>query len=581
MKQPKSRLWGWLYELEHFNRRIIYQPGEQQPADSLSRILIENPNGKDISEEDPFRLYDKATVPRDEAPSAEVISRSTGETSMDCSEGHAEEAGEHLLTCKSNLMTNEHICLNTFDVEGVTYSDKDWPILCGRLLKNQPIPSELDHGFDVEFLNDELEKFTFKGNTLCRIIKANDKTFCVPFIMSTHRLEKIKTFHEALGHMAVKAVLDILKTRYWWPSQKDDVISYINSCRKCQLHKNESQEKAPLHPLEPAPLPFERWAIDFIQDLPISRDGNTQIITCMDYATRWVVAKAVPNRAGRTVLKFFYDEIVSNYGIPQSIITDRASYFLGGEFGQYIKNNGIRHLATSAYHPRTNGMIERMHRILKDMLTKFCDGNLELWDGYLKKALMALRFRVHTVTKQSPFFLLYGIAPRIPGDPENPVQFDFTKANDLQSYTNRELTELGQERAVSYRRSLEQATRMKGDRNESLEEIFDIGTYVKRINYGKTSLKYRFTGPYIVIEVLENSLYKLMLPNGEMLNVPVHQDDLRVYASRDVQKFYSGNKMIDMNEGENETEAEDVSLSREGGVVMIYNESEGLDERLG
>jgi hypothetical protein len=72
-----------------------------------------------------------------------------------------------------------------------------------------------------------------------------------------------------------------------------------------------------------------------------------------------------------------------------------------------------------------------------------------------------------------------------------------------------------------------------------------------------------------------------MLPNGEMLNVPVHQDDLRVYASRDVQKFYSGNKMIDMNEGENETEAEDVSLSREGGVVMIYNESEGLDERLG
>ena len=38
IKVPKPRLWGWLQEIEGFAPEILYQPGVDQPADSLSRI---------------------------------------------------------------------------------------------------------------------------------------------------------------------------------------------------------------------------------------------------------------------------------------------------------------------------------------------------------------------------------------------------------------------------------------------------------------------------------------------------------------------------------------------------------------
>jgi hypothetical protein len=65
--------------------------------------------------------------------------------------------------------------------------------------------------------------------------------------------------------------------------------------------------------------PFERWGIDFVQDLPRTKAGNQHIITAIDYATRWVVAKAVSNRDSDTVAEFLYD-IMINYGAPFEII---------------------------------------------------------------------------------------------------------------------------------------------------------------------------------------------------------------------------------------------------------------------
>jgi hypothetical protein len=41
--------------------------------------------------------------------------------------------------------------------------------------------------------------------------------------------------------------------------------------------------------------PFERWGVDLIGRLPVTPNGNKWIITAIDYATGWPVAKAVPD----------------------------------------------------------------------------------------------------------------------------------------------------------------------------------------------------------------------------------------------------------------------------------------------
>jgi hypothetical protein len=40
-----------------------------------------------------------------------------------------------------------------------------------------------------------------------------------------------------------------------------------------------------------------------------------------------------------------------------------------------------------------------------------------MWDEYLTQAVFAIRLRIHAVSKYSPFYLLYGVNPKLLGDP--------------------------------------------------------------------------------------------------------------------------------------------------------------------
>ncbi len=88
---------------------------------------------------------------------------------------------------------------------------------------------------------------------------------------------------------------------------------------------------------------------------------------------------------------------------------------------------------------------------------------------YLSQTIFAIRVRTHAVTRKSPFYLLYGVEPHLPGDTSPPREsmepLDLLEINEKKKvFTIRELEALGQDRAASYFRSLDQATKMSNDR---------------------------------------------------------------------------------------------------------------------
>ncbi|KAH9264973.1 hypothetical protein BASA83_011487 [Batrachochytrium salamandrivorans] len=68
------------------------------------------------------------------------------------------------------------------------------------------------------------------------------------------------------------------------------------------------------------------------------------------------------------------------YGAPFEIISDRGKSFLAEGISEFERENSIRHLATTPYHPQTNGMVERMHAMLGHGLTTLVADKRDRWD---------------------------------------------------------------------------------------------------------------------------------------------------------------------------------------------------------
>lgn len=78
---------------------------------------------------------------------------------------------------------------------------------------------------------------------------------------------------------------------------------------------------------------------------------------------------------------------------------------------------GIDHRISSAYHPQTNGLDERMNQTLVRSLNKLSETK-DNWDQHIDAALYAYRVSRHASSKYSPFFLLYNRHPRMAIDYE-------------------------------------------------------------------------------------------------------------------------------------------------------------------
>ena len=80
---------------------------------------------------------------------------------------------------------------------------------------------------------------------------------------------------------------------------------------------------------------------------------------------------------------------VARFGVPADITSDRGVQFSSGVWAGLCRRLGISHHSTTAYHPQSNGMVERFHRQLKDALRARLQG--QDWVSQLPWVLLGLR----------------------------------------------------------------------------------------------------------------------------------------------------------------------------------------------
>ena len=109
-----------------------------------------------------------------------------------------------------------------------------------------------------------------------------------------------------------------------------------------------------------------------------------------------------------TTANFIYNRIVCLFGTPKRILTDQGSNFeaeLTQQLCQLLLINKVR---STAYHPATNGQVERMNKTLKQMLACVVNDNHTNWDMKLTPLLFAYNVSIHSATKFPPFEIVFG-----------------------------------------------------------------------------------------------------------------------------------------------------------------------------
>ena len=80
---------------------------------------------------------------------------------------------------------------------------------------------------------------------------------------------------------------------------------------------------------------------------------------------------------------------------------------MSGIFQQVMHELGIMQYKSSAYHPESQGALERFHQTLKNMIRSYCFDKEKNWDEGIHLLLFAVRQSVQESLGFSPFDLVF------------------------------------------------------------------------------------------------------------------------------------------------------------------------------
>jgi transposase InsO family protein len=160
--------------------------------------------------------------------------------------------------------------------------------------------------------------------------------------------------------------------------------------------------------------------MDLVGPLPTAQGNCKFAAVAVDYFTKWVEAKALANITAPTIQKFFWQNVVCRFGVPRELTVDNGKQFKCYSFKKYCKTLGTHAKFLSAYHPQSNGAVERANGLIFSGIKKcLFDQKKGKWTDEFLKVIWSHNTIVSRVTGFTPFCLLLGIEAMTPEEIKN------------------------------------------------------------------------------------------------------------------------------------------------------------------
>ncbi|MBW0525075.1 hypothetical protein O181_064790 [Austropuccinia psidii MF-1] len=256
--------------------------------------------------------------------------------------------------------------------------------------------------------------------------------------------------------------------------------------------------------------PWEVVHMDWVTELPPSGDRsyNAFLVIVDRYSKTPIFLPCHKDDTSMDTALLLWSRVISHTGLFRNIISDRDPKLACALWTNLHRLFGTKLSFSTAYHPQTDGLSERMIQTLEDMLKRFCAYGLEFkdsdgfthdWCTLIPALKLAYYTSVHSSTGQNPAMLEKGWNPRLPSDT---LRKEFIDIHPNISSFKIMLDKVKNHAKQSMNDAFDYA-KQKWDKSQKVPD-FQVGdlVLVLTLNFnnikGPKKLKYSYVGPFVI-----------------------------------------------------------------------------------
>ena len=206
------------------------------------------------------------------------------------------------------------------------------------------------------------------------------------------------------SHSGVNSTASLIQMEFFWPYMSRIIKTHVQNCATCSNARFSGSDTT--HKWKEESAPWSRLHIDWAYS---QRCGEVLIV--VDSYSGWLEAVMCNNRSTDTVIKVLRS-IFARFGVPFTLVSDNAPEFTSQQFHQWLSSIGCKVIHSPEYHPQSNGLAERMVRVLKDGIKCFDPSKCTV-DAFIQRLLFVHR-NTSTSKGQTPAEILTGRKVRCP-----------------------------------------------------------------------------------------------------------------------------------------------------------------------
>ncbi|GFO26781.1 Pol polyprotein [Plakobranchus ocellatus] len=233
-----------------------------------------------------------------------------------------------------------------------------------------------------------------------------------PLVPQTFQRQVFESIHN-FAHPSRKSTVKLVSQRFVWHGLKKQAKRWSQECLACQRSKIQTHVHSSVLNI---PVPSRRFShlhIDLVGPLPPS-EAFTHLLTIIDRTSRWPEVIPLSGTSSTDCAKALIRNWVSRFGVPLQITSDRGTQFTSTLWGEIANQPGVQLHRITAYHPQSNGLVERLHRTLKAALKARLQG--PNWADELPWILLGLRTAPKEDIGSSVAEIVYGTPFTVPGE---------------------------------------------------------------------------------------------------------------------------------------------------------------------